>query len=424
MPIVNLILQLIHNASTLLFGVFISAAFLGIKMKRKNVVMLLLFSLVSGFTSLAVFQLLGETVAEQLYPITVHLPLIFFLSFAFKNRIVHSILSVITAYLCCQVSNWLGLAGLLITGTSGVYFSIRILVTVGVFLLLLRYINEAAAPILQKPPKTVLVLTLMPAVYYIFDYATSVYTAFLDAGTTVIVEFQGFVLCISYLVFLFVYLKQHEEKNDAEQRNRLLQMQYTQAGKEVESLRRSERTMAILRHDMRHLLSNVSQMIRNGDAEKARQYVDEIIRTTERTVPRKYCTNEMVNIIIASHEEEWERHSIAFECRIDLPAHLPCSDVELTAILSNGLENAIHAAANADPGNRKIDLEMHLNGAKLLISLKNTYAEAPVLVDGFPTTTEPGHGFGTQSIRYVAEKRNGDCRFLTREGWFILQVIL
>lgn len=424
MPIVNLILQLLHNASTLLFGVFISAAFLGIKMKRKNVVMLLLFSLVSGFTSLAIFQLLGEAVAERLYPLTVHLPLVLFLTFAFKNRIVHSVLSVITAYLCCQVSNWFGLAGLLVTKTSWVYFSIRILVTAGVFVLLLRYINEAAAPILQKPQKAVLMLTLMPAVYYIFDYATSVYTAFLDHKTSVIVEFQGFVLCVSYLVFLFVYLKQHEEKSDAEQRNRLLQMQYAQAGKEVESLRRSERAMAILRHDMRHLLTNVSQLIHSGDVEKARKYVDEIIRSTEHVAPRSYCSNEIVNIIIASHEEEWERHAIEFDCRIELPARLPCSDMELTAILSNGLENAIHAAAKAEPENRKIDLEMHLNGAKLLISLKNTYAEEPVFVDGFPTATEPGHGFGTQSIRYVAEKRNGDCRFLTREGWFILQVIL
>lgn len=42
------ILSYLHNATTLLFGVYISAAFLGVKMSRKNTLMLLLFTLVSG----------------------------------------------------------------------------------------------------------------------------------------------------------------------------------------------------------------------------------------------------------------------------------------------------------------------------------------------------------------------------------------
>ena len=42
------VLSLIHNALTLLFGVYVSAAFLGVKMNRKNVFVLLLFSVVIG----------------------------------------------------------------------------------------------------------------------------------------------------------------------------------------------------------------------------------------------------------------------------------------------------------------------------------------------------------------------------------------
>ena len=42
------ILNIVHNATTLLFGVFASAAFLGIRLNRKNNLTLLLFSCVSG----------------------------------------------------------------------------------------------------------------------------------------------------------------------------------------------------------------------------------------------------------------------------------------------------------------------------------------------------------------------------------------
>ena len=37
------VLSFLHNATTLLFGVYISAAFLGVKMNRKNIFSLLSF---------------------------------------------------------------------------------------------------------------------------------------------------------------------------------------------------------------------------------------------------------------------------------------------------------------------------------------------------------------------------------------------
>ena len=42
------ILSLIHNTTTLLFGVYASAAFLGIRMNRKNILALLTFSCITG----------------------------------------------------------------------------------------------------------------------------------------------------------------------------------------------------------------------------------------------------------------------------------------------------------------------------------------------------------------------------------------
>lgn len=109
---------------------------------------------------------------------------------------------------------------------------------------------------------------------------------------------------------------------------------------------------------------------------------------------------------------------------IELPDTLPFSDVDITAILSNAMENAINAVAGLPEEERLIKLDLRMNGGKLLLSLKNRFAEQPVLVDGVPKAGEPGHGFGTQSIRYMAEKLNGNCQFLIKKNWFVLQVIL
>ena len=65
-----------------------------------------------------------------------------------------------------------------------------------------------------------------------------------------------------------------------------------------------------------------------------------------------------------------------------------------------------------------------MNGEKLLISVKNTFAEMPQIVAGMPLSQKAGHGFGTQSIRYITEKMNGNCQFTVKEDWFIVRVVV
>lgn len=418
------VLSLLHNATTLLFGVYISAAFLGVRMNRKNILTLLAFSLAVGGVYIGAYLLLGTSGTEQIYPLIIHLPLAVFLVLRFKYRPILAALAVLTTYLCCQISNWAGLAALSLTGQEWVYYSVRIAVTVAVFVLLILYVSDATATLLQKSTKTLMVLGLIPFFYYIFDYATGVYTSLLYSGLAVVVEFLGFMLCIFYLLFIFLYFKQYEEKLEAEQKSQLMELKRRQYEKELTAIRRTERGIAILRHDMRHFLLNLSAYIQNGESDKAEAYIESLVTAADQTATRKYCKNEIVNIILSSHEEKMAQEKIQFSYVIELPDTLPFSDVDITAILSNAMENAINAVAGLPEEERLIKLDLRMNGGKLLLSLKNRFAEQPVLVDGVPKAGEPGHGFGTQSIRYMAEKLNGNCQFLIKKNWFVLQVIL
>ena len=139
------ILSLVHNATTLLFGVYVSAAFLGVRMTRRNVLTLLGFSGAVGVVYVLCFLLFGEQVTEQVYPLIVHLPLALFLTFYYKYKIMLSTLSVLTAYLCCQISNWVGVAVLDMTHLEWAYYSARIVVTVTAFVLLIRFVSDALA---------------------------------------------------------------------------------------------------------------------------------------------------------------------------------------------------------------------------------------------------------------------------------------
>ena len=93
-------------------------------------------------------------------------------------------------------------------------------------------------------------------------------------------------------------------------------------------------------------------------------------------------------------------------------------------VLINALENAVHAVLGLPQEERIIELSITEKSGKILISLSNSYAEMPVLEDGYPIAESRDHGFGTQSIRYTAEKLQGNCRFSLTDERFVLQVVL
>ena len=223
------VLIVLHNATTLLFGVYISAAFLGIKMTRRNIYILLGFSCAVSVVYIGTFLLFGATVTRQVYPLIVHLPLVLFLALFYKFKLLLSIMSVTTCYLCCQISKWIGLAAMELTHLDSVYYGVRVVITAAVFIALLTFVSSAAAQLIHKPDKELLIFAVVPFTYYLFDYVTDVYTELLYSGKAVVAEFLGFTLCIAYLLFLFVYFKQYEETREAEQQIRLIELQSAQS---------------------------------------------------------------------------------------------------------------------------------------------------------------------------------------------------
>ena len=61
----------------------------------------------------------------------------------------------------------------------------------------------------------------------------------------------------------------------------------------------------------------------------------------------------------------------------------------------------------------------------LFLHLENRCSHIPEFRDGFPVTDKKDkdrHGFGVKSIRYIAEKYNGQLFMEARNGQFILDM--
>ena len=158
----------------------------------------------------------GELFARQVYPLVVHLPLVIYLCARYRLSPLLVMLGVTSAYLSCQFSNWMGIAALAATDSQIAYYVARIITTAVVFAILLHWASDIGPRLAVKSPTELEILLILPLVYYIFDYATNVYTTPFHSGSVVTIEFLAFALCAFYLMFLAVYLREYEAKEIAE----------------------------------------------------------------------------------------------------------------------------------------------------------------------------------------------------------------
>lgn len=418
------ILTYTHHITTMLFGIFLSAFFLGVKQDRKNVVQLFLLAVSSGILYVISAFLFGTTTADQIYPLIVHVPLLCVLVLHYKFRPLPSLISIFTAYLCCQCSNWIGLFALSVTGQEWCYYVCRILVTIGVFLILCRYVCQTTTMLFAKTDRELLIIGSLPLIYYVFDYATTKFSTLLYTGNKAVPEFLGFAICLSYLIFLLIYFKEYELKSKAEQYNELIRMQLSSLHTEMASTRKSEQKMSILRHDTRHHLSVLRTLIQQGDSNKALEYLNEISQTYDDTVIKAYCKNEMVNSVLSIYNTRFEEQKIRWEVQVSIGEKLPCSEMMFCAILSNVLENAMHAVQELPEEKRWIQLSLSEKAGHLLLMEKNAVKNTPTFTDGIPVTERSGHGLGARSIVYYVESLHGQYQFFMENADFVVRIIL
>ena len=104
-----------------------------------------------------------------------------------------------------------------------------------------------------------------------------------------------------------------------------------------------------------------------------------------------------------------------------LPHILPISESDLCVLLSNALENALHACKGADDS---IEVQTYERNGKFFLQVVNDCREAVRFKDGIPVTDRPGHGIGVSSICAIVERYGGLYSFSVREGKIVLRVSL
>jgi hypothetical protein len=296
-----------------------------------------------------------------------------------------------------------------------------------VYYFLRKYIADSVHQLMERSTRSCLLFGAVPLLYYIFDYATTVYTDLLYTGARGAVQFTPSVICTFYLVFVLQYYTESHKQEVAQRERDIFASQLQQAQIELDTMRQMHKGTAIYRHDMRHHLSLIGGFAADGDLQKINEYLAITVADIEALTPVRYCENETVNLILSSFSARAKKKHVDLHADVKLPVELCVNDTELCSLLSNALENAINAAAQIENEKlRKVYIHAVINGSKLVISTENAYDGKIAMEGELPksNTIEAGHGFGIKSMISIVERHGGLYSIETEGGVFILQLLL
>ena len=107
-------------------------------------------------------------------------------------------------------------------------------------------------------------------------------------------------------------------------------------------LNESEVQTAVYQHDMRHHLNAIDGFLAAGKPQQAEEYIRKVRSDIERITPKRYCDNELVNLLCSSFAGKAQRMGV----RLEVDAKLPLGD--RTVRVPRTGRHLFHAARAAD----------------------------------------------------------------------------
>lgn len=187
-----------------------------------------------------------------------------------------------------------------------------------------------------------------------------------------------------------------------------------------------------IRHDTKNHLQNVKILLTQCQYNEAENLVDEMIEQADNIhIEFNAVTgNDIIDAAIAVKSAICKSRGIEFNLFCETLPNLNISEIDLSSLISNILDNAVSAAEKTDYP--RIILRIFVRGEYLNILSENTCNNVIKKRDEGKITAllttkcgEQGeHGFGTQIIGEIAQKYDGVCVYKYENGFFKMNVMM
>lgn len=238
-----------------------------------------------------------------------------------------------------------------------------------------------------------------------------------------IIDISLFLLFVISQIMFYYVAKTATEKQLADQKILLYQMQaawYEALNDYMEHTKR-------LRHDFRHIIVTVGELISSKQFGNLEQYYNDYLAAYPAPIPPHYfCSSATLNALLSHYANIASDSGIDTDFRIQLPDTEKISDIDFSILFGNLLENAIFACKAAAPSDRYIHLTADMDTpGSLYITMANGFDGFAKKQNGsFLSTKKNGNAIGLASIRTIAEKYQGTAKFYYKNKEFISNIMI
>lgn len=176
-------------------------------------------------------------------------------------------------------------------------------------------------------------------------------------------------------------------------------------------------------HDMKNHLQAMERLYQTGEAEKGRQYGDDLRQLLNSFSQDYYTDNRVLNIVINDKAERGRMSGVPVACALNQIDLSFMKEMDITTIFANLLDNAIEAACEAREPWTKLKADNVRDF--IVISVENSMKKSPVLNESWLNSNKEGHqGYGLENVKRALEKYNGHLRIETGENTFKVSLFI
>ncbi len=234
---------------------------------------------------------------------------------------------------------------------------------------------------------------------------------FFSHGQMLAMYFLGLA---SLFCILFSYKKLQQSFRQGTEISLLEQQEHSLNQYVEEAKTRYDETKSF-RHDIRNHIAVVKNLLQSGKLEEAVSYMEDMDDMAEKMSFPCSTNNPVVDILVGNKLGIAKSMGIDADCSLLLPYPCGIRDIDICIVLSNALDNAIHAVRGLDDSIEKyIRVSGRIQGDLLMIEIENS----------FPGKGVFKKGRGLSNIKKVVEKYDGAMNIETQENVFVLHVLL
>lgn len=204
----------------------------------------------------------------------------------------------------------------------------------------------------------------------------------------------------------------------------VLQKQSESYLQQLKMIQADNKNISLIRHDMKNHLFMLKSLYEKGEVELYRSYFDTLLLKINKKEEVCKSGNLVVDSIINYKLRNINDREINLYIDVCIPKKLEISDVDMTVVLGNLLDNAVRAVKEAD--RKKLQITMRYNKGRLILQIENAYKNI-IKVQGKLQTTKKekqGHGIGLESVREVIERYDGVIQIDCEDNMFVVAAIL